>query len=563
MKSEQNAADETERVHVPVLDGLGFPTLVTDADGRVTRLNPHARELFGADPDAAVGRPPEALLGDGSEVSAVARDAIDSGTPVTDREELFVVVGREIHVSRTVTPVFDDEGGCLGAVEIDRDIGDRIERRERTEALETYQQDVLRDLQGKLSKLAAGDLTIDPSIDPPDADFAEVQSTYAEFTDMNDDLREVVTNFTGVIETLTAQAEEIAASSDGLSASSEEVTASIQEIDASADEMARGAASLADDTETTEATVDDLSASIEEITASTQEMSARSSEAAGLTDDGVRSIRDALGEIRTATTAADGVADEMDHLERHMQEVGEIVEIISDIADQTNILALNANIEAARADSGGEGFAVVANEVKNLAEQSQESADDIVDIIDEAQGMTERLVTSIQDANTRVGSGADAVDESADTIGRIRDNIDGTNRGIGEIADAVESQARDAERVSTVADGTASVAQQVSATVEEIAAGIDEQTHSMDQVAHRAQHLSEVSDDLHELVDTFRLTKDESAAVDDVEEIAEAQVSELASESKGQLARGGPEPGRPDAGDERDSGPTTLSPDDF
>ena len=191
------------------------------------------------------------------EVSAVARDAIDSGTPVTDREELFVVGGREIHVSRTVTPVFDDEGGCLGAVEIDRDIGDRIERRERTEALETYQQDVLRDLQGKLSKLAAGDLTIDPSIDPPDADFAEVQSTYAEFTDMNDDLREVVTNFTGVIETLTAQAEEIAASSDGLSASSEEVTASIQEIDASADEMARGAQSLADDTETTEATVDE------------------------------------------------------------------------------------------------------------------------------------------------------------------------------------------------------------------------------------------------------------------------------------------------------------------
>jgi methyl-accepting chemotaxis protein len=555
---------------ISVLDGLGTPTLVLDTEGRVRRCNDPALELYGVAESELIERRPRAVLDDGSETSDLALEAIEAGGAIEDREELFVVDGQETHVSRTIRPVYE-AGTCVGAVEIDRDIDDRIQRRRRTAALESYQKAVLADLRDRLAALADGDLTIDPSIEAPDDDFPELQAVYEEFQAMNGDLGRVVENFTEIVETLTAQAAEIADSSDTLSASSEEVTASVQQIDASADEMATGAERLASETEAADDTVDDLSASIEEITATAQQINARSDEAAELTDEGVTGIRDALTEIREATDAASSVAADMDELETHMHHVGEIVQMISDIADQTNILALNANIEAARAETDGEGFAVVANEVKTLAEESRGSADDIGEIIDDAQAMTEQLVASIQDANDRVETGADAVDGAADTIETIRDRIDMTNQGVGEIADAVESQARDAEQVSAVFDDTADMAQDVSAAVQQIAAGIDEQARAMDEVAHRAESLSATGDDIHELVDLFKLSADESASVDEADDIADRQVS--TREGTAQKAAAGRSAGtEPDTtgasgaaanGDRDDQGPTKLSPDDF
>jgi methyl-accepting chemotaxis protein len=89
----------------------------------------------------------------------------------------------------------------------------------------------------------------------------------------------------------------------------------------------------------------------------------------------------------------------------------------------------------------------------------------------------------------------------------------------------VESQAHDAERVSAVVDDTAAMAQDVSAAVQQIAAGIDEQAQAMDQVAHRAESLSTTSDEIHELIDLFKLSADESANVDTADDLADSQIS--------------------------------------
>ncbi|MFC6863025.1 PAS domain-containing protein [Halomicroarcula sp. GCM10025817] len=286
-------ADAAESESISVLAGLGFPTLVTDTQGRITRLNDEAQALFAVDATAAVGNHPEALLDEESTVSSAAEEVITTGSEIQDREEEFVVDGKAIPVSRTVTPVFED-GECVGAVEVDRDIQARIERRERTEALEQYQVSLLEDLRATLAKLADGDLTVDPSVDPPEVDYDELQTVYEEFSGMNDDVRRVVENFGQVLTSLTDQTGAVAETSDTLSASSEEVTASIQQIDASTDEMADSAERLASDTETANQTVDDLSASIEEITATAEEIRARSEEATDLTESGVTDIRQAL-----------------------------------------------------------------------------------------------------------------------------------------------------------------------------------------------------------------------------------------------------------------------------
>ena len=251
---------------ISVLAGLGMPTLVLDTDGSIQRCNDHALDLFATSGDDAVGVEPAALVDDDSDVTDIAAEAMADGTAIEDREELFVVDGRRVHVSRTVRPVYED-GRCVGAVEIDRDIGARIERRDRTDALEQYQREVLTDLQGKLGRLGDGDLTIDVAVAPPSEDYEELQAVYEEFSAMNEDLDRAVTNFRTVVATLTDQASSISDTSTSLSASSEEVTASIQQIDASAAEMADGAEQLAAETATVDGTVDDLSAAIEEITA--------------------------------------------------------------------------------------------------------------------------------------------------------------------------------------------------------------------------------------------------------------------------------------------------------
>ncbi|WP_380677247.1 methyl-accepting chemotaxis protein [Salinigranum sp. GCM10025319] len=382
---------------------------------------------------------------------------------------------------------------------------------DRAAALEAYQRTVVDDLKGKIDRLAEGDLTIEPNVPAPDADFEEIRTVHAEFEGMARGLERACDNIRCVIEDVTGLAGELAETSESLSATSEEVSSSVEEIDASSTEMADGADRLASKAESTSVTVGDLSASIEEITASSQGIRDRAEETADLSEAGVEDVTDALTQIRTATDAASQVAADMDSLESRMDRVTEIVGVINDIADQTNLLALNANIEAARAGDAGDGFAVVAGEVKSLATDSQDSAKDIAAIVEEVQTKTGDVVGSIRAANEEVAEGADAVETTVETLEAIREHATATDSGLGEIADAVETQAHDTEQVSGVVEETTALAEEMSASIQQISAGIDEQTKATDEIATTAVRLSNRSDDLHATVDLFKLTSDERA----------------------------------------------------
>ena len=268
---ESRRSDDMQALVRSILNGLQAPTTVVDRAGEITHINSQALELYDCSEAAAVGADPDALHEEASELVATA---LDQEEAIQQREETLVTDDGETPVERTVTVLYDDDENVTGAMLVDRDVSERNRQRRKKRYLEQYQDEVTEDLQHKIERLAEGDLTIDPTVDPPERDYDEAEEIYEEFTELNDHLITAVENIREVVTELTDDADDLAEAGDDLTASSEEVTAAVDQIDASSSEMARGADDLAEQTQRASQNVDDLSASIEEITASVQQIDA-------------------------------------------------------------------------------------------------------------------------------------------------------------------------------------------------------------------------------------------------------------------------------------------------
>ena len=511
--TEEVEAMDADLLLANVLNGLTAPAFVVDSAGRISHVNTDACEAFGTTDAAAAGLTPATIHGGESLVASV----LDSGEAITERHETVMVDGTECIRSRTVTPFVDDTGAIVGGIETVEDVTELVRQRERTEQLEAYQQAVLDNFQEKIVRLAEGDLTIETDVPTPPADFDEIHTVYEEFTELSGHLMTAVDNYREVLSRLTLLADDLDDTSQTLSANSEEVTASIEEITHSTEEMAGGSQELAERTDEAELAVSELTATIEEITASVQEIDAETSEASKLALEGVDEGTEAVDRIRSATDATAEITGEVRTLESKMERVGETLDVISNIADQTNLLALNAAIEAARAGEEGDGFAVVAEEVKSLAEESRQSTKTIESIITDAQDQTAEVAAQIATTNEEVSEGADAVATVVDELDAIESAVEGVSTATAEVSDAVESQAENMDGFSATIDSAASMSEELSASVQQISAGLEQQSTATDRVANRATDLSATSEELYDRIDQFRLTKDESADVDDID----------------------------------------------
>ncbi|MCB9747437.1 MAG: nitrate- and nitrite sensing domain-containing protein [Candidatus Omnitrophica bacterium] len=249
----------------------------------------------------------------------------------------------------------------------------------------------------------------------------------------NDELGDLATNVNGLVENISNVIREIQGISTSLGQDAGNVTQSSQQISDGSQQQA---------------------ASFEELSSSVQANASNASSVNEL----------AQGMSKNANTSKDGMENTIDAItmiEKSAQKIAESIEIITDIADQTNLLALNAAIEAARAGEHGKGFAVVADEVRKLAERSAASANDIVGLIQESTSQVQNGVRLSKDAGTNL-------EKMVGDIGKVSEQINAISTATQEQAATMEENTSITETNATVADGLATAARELTGKAQKL-----------------------------------------------------------------------------------------------
>lgn len=252
---------------------------------------------------------------------------------------------------------------------------------------------------------------------------------------------------------LAGASEELTSVSQQMSAAAEETTAQANLVSAAAEQVSGNARMVS-------GSIDNLVTSIHEI---------------------AKSAQDAAGVARRAVDMAGTTSATMDALGRSSSEIGAVVKVITSIAEQTNLLALNATIEAARAGEAGKGFAVVASEVKELARETAKATEDIGGRIESMQSETQRAVTAIAEIGSVIGRIdelqtriAAAVEEQSATTGEISRNITEATTGSGEIAENIVQVAQAAQSTAEGASNTQVSSQELARMAQSLQRLVDE-----------------------------------------------------------------------------------------
>ena len=222
-------------------------------------------------------------------------------------------------------------------------------------------------------------------------------------------------------------------------------------------------------------------------------------------NEGNESIQKVIQQMDKIHRSVDDTATVIQKLEERSKEIGQIIEVITDISDQTNLLSLNAAIEAARANEHGKGFAVVANEVKKLAEQSKESADQIASLIQEIQGDTAHAGMMMRKDINEVKLGISVVQETGEGFKRIQKSIDQVTSQIQEISAISEEMSASVEQVNTSMKQVDYVSKHTSANTQNVAASTEEQLASMEKITSSSSALSKMAEKLLRQIQQFKI----------------------------------------------------------
>ncbi len=292
--------------------------------------------------------------------------------------------------------------------------------------------------------------------------------------------------------------EELAASSQQVNSATQEFSATIQQVSRGAQNQAR----TAEETVQVINEIADMAVEVAERSRGAVDTSLRANQIAQQGGQSAELTATRMTQLQEAVQEAMEIIRSLG--ERSMQ-IGLVVDVITNIANQTNMLALNAAIEASRAGEHGRGFAVVAEEVRGLAEGSKRAADQITKMVRDTENETTRVVRVMESSQETVVGSIQVITETVNALRDVAEVVNEMAGVVDSISMAAERQRQAATRVAKTSEDIAAIAEETAASTEEASATAEEQTASMEEITASIQELAEVSEKLREAVSEFNL----------------------------------------------------------
>ncbi|AFL98719.1 methyl-accepting chemotaxis protein [Desulfitobacterium dehalogenans ATCC 51507] len=326
----------------------------------------------------------------------------------------------------------------------------------------------------------------------------ELSTLSYEVNKVNNGIKSIITD----INTISKKSYEIsntqATHTKALAENYEHLAALFQEFSAGSVEQIDGMRKAAEQ-------VAEIKSASERIRHSTQEVQSSSNSARQISHEGLLAVDEIVQEMKVISLSTYQANTSIQNLEEQATKIGEIVSIINGISDQTNLLALNAAIEAARAGEHGRGFSVVAEEIRKLANDSAESAHQIMELIHGVQDMVRSASEDMGKGLKEIDSGKAVIKKAGDAIHSLDQVIQTTGQKIQENFNDVNHLLLQSQNLAEVQNNSVSIASQFSLAAQQAAATMDGQMQSTQQVAAMAEELAKTSDHLDRFIKRFKL----------------------------------------------------------
>lgn len=352
---------------------------------------------------------------------------------------------------------------------------------------------------GILGEMAGGNLTVTVR----EAD-KKVRDEVGDMARAVDDLQKRLSKVVGEVHEICRKVHK---ASNDLNDNTETSVQHISQIDTAVNEIAQGATTQAEETQGTTENVIVMGDMIEKNNLQIENLNTN---AAGMTRVGDSALG-TLKELETINVktkkAIEIIYEQTNTTNESAMKIREAVNLITDIAEETNLLSLNASIEAARAGEQGRGFAVVAGQIQKLAEQSNESARKIEEIVISLIEDSDKAVETMNGVRQIMGEQSQKVDQTSEMFRELKAGIDNSVMAVNVIADSTKEI--DKTRVSVVdaAQSLTSIAQENAASTEETSAAVSELTEIMERIAEDSNSLEAMADELYEEFKFFKVTE--------------------------------------------------------